>query len=124
MRAVGFMVVLAGLDCGGTILAKEWTVHRAHWQLVVGAACFVALFGVLIVGLRYAEMSILTIGWIVTLQAAIIAVDRARYGTALSTKGWLAMAAILALQAYLLIGAATEPAAGDSVQPSAASAAS
>ena len=41
---VGFMVLLAGLDLTGTMLAKEWTVHRAAWQLFAGGAAFLALF--------------------------------------------------------------------------------
>ena len=102
VAAVGFMVVLAGLDFGGTMLAKEWTVHREPWQLIGGGAAFLALFAVLVSGLRYAEMSILTLGWIVMLQTAVIVVDRSRYGNSLSTGAWLAMLTILLLQGYLL----------------------
>ena len=44
---------------------------------------------VLALGLRYAEMSIITLGWIVVLQAAVIVVDRSRYGTTITTgDGW------------------------------------
>ena len=122
---VGFMVLLAGFDLVGTMLAKEWTVHRAAWQLVAGGAAFLALFAVLVYGLRYAEMSLLTLGWIVVLQTAVLAIDRSRYGTHLSLGGWLAVTAILVLQGYLLIGGAQRtPADHESGQPSAASAAS
>mgnify|MGYP003580002353 CR=1 FL=1 len=75
------MMLLAGLDFLGTMLAKEWTVHRAPWQLAGGALAFLALFVVLVCGLRYAEMSMLTLGWIVVLQMAVLVVDRTRYGT-------------------------------------------
>jgi hypothetical protein len=122
---VGFMLLLAGLDFVGTMLAKEWTVHRSAWQLVAGGAAFLALFVVLVCGLRYAEMSLLTLGWIVVLQTAVLAVDRSRYGTHLSIGGWLAVLTILVLQGYLLLGGAqTAPVEQDSGQPSAASAAS
>src|SRR5262245_48462679 len=123
---VGFMVLLAGFDLTGTMLAKEWTVHRALWQLIGGGAAFVALFLVLVWGLRYAEMSLLTLGWIVVLQLAVLMVDRSRYGTQLSIGGWLAVTGILVLQGYLLLGGATssQPPVRDDGQPSAASAAS
>jgi hypothetical protein len=109
---VGFMLLLAGLDFTGTLLAKEWTVHREPWQLAGGALTFLALFATLLCGLRYAEMSMLTLGWIVALQIALIIVDRSRYGTHLSIGGWLAVVAILVLQGYLLVGGGVS-AAGD-----------
>jgi hypothetical protein len=104
LAIVGLMLLLAGLDFTGTLLAKEWTVHREPWQLAGGAVTFLALFGVLLCGLRYAEMSLLTLGWIVVLQLALIMVDRSRYGTHLSIGGWMAVVAILVLQGYLLLG--------------------
>lgn len=122
---VGFMVVLAGLDFAGTVFAKEWTIHRATWMLAAGVASFVALFVVLVIGLRYAEMSIVTLGWIVVLQAGVLMIDRARYGTTITLGGWVAIVLIVVLQGYLVL-TATESAAGPSTgsQPSAASAAS
>ena len=69
----------------------------------------------------------LTLGWIVVLQMAVLMVDRSRYGTHLSVGGWLAVLAILVLQGYLLLGGATQhrrPVDGDDGQSSAASAAS
>src|SRR5262245_61038620 len=118
------MLLLAGLDFTGTLLAKEWTVHRAPWQLGAGAMTFVALFAALALGLRYAEMSLLTLGWIVALQIALIMVDRSRYGTHLSLGGWIAVIAILVAQGYLLLGGAVSAgeSANGSSQSSAASA--
>lgn len=127
LAMIGFMLLLAVLDFAGTMLAKEWTIHRAPWQLAAGAAAFVALFVVLALGLRYAEMSIITLGWIVVLQAMVIVVDRSRYGTTITPGGWVAIVLIVLLQGYLVLGAtassAAEPAPA-AVQPSAASAAS
>jgi hypothetical protein len=110
----GYMVLLAGLDLAGTVLAKEWTVHRAFWQLGAGALAFVGLFAVLVAGLRYAELSILTLGWIVMLQAAVLLVDRSRYGTEISLRGWVAIALIVALQGVLVMEAG---AGGDQPEP-------
>ncbi len=127
LALVGFMLMLAALDLAGTLLAKEWTVHRSAWQLLGGGAAFLALFLVLVWGLRYAELSMLTLGWIVVLQLAVLMVDRSRYGTHLSVGGWLAVVGILLLQGYLLLGDTTSsqpPVRGDDGQSSAASAAS
>ncbi len=127
---IGYMLALATFDLLGTVLAKEWTVHRAAWQLIGGAASFMALFLVLALGLRYAEMSIITLGWVVVLQTSVLLIDRSRYGTSISIGGWLAIAAILILQGYLMIagttalGPAETPTRTESVQSSAASAAS
>jgi hypothetical protein len=121
LAIVGFMLLLAGLDFTGTLLAKEWTVHREPWALAGGALTFLALFAVLLCGLRYAEMSLLTLGWIVALQLALIVVDRSRYGTHLSIGGWMAVVAILVLQGYLLVGggvSAAQPLDDASVQSS------
>jgi hypothetical protein len=127
MAMLGFMVLLAGLDFTGTMLAKEWTIHRAAWQLVGGAVAFLALFVALVCGLRYAEMSMLSLGWIVVLQTGLIMLDRSRYGLHLSIGGWLAVAGILALQGYLLVGGgsnASTPVDDGVNQPGGASAAS
>lgn len=111
----GYMVLLAGLDLAGTLLAKEWTVHRAAWQLGAGALAFVGLFAVLVVGLRYAELSILTLGWIVVLQAAVLLVDRSRYGTQISVRGWVAIGLIVVLQGVLVMEA--DGGGGDQPEP-------
>lgn len=126
LAMIAFMLMLAGLDFVGTVLAKEWTVHRSPWYLIGGGTAFLALFVVLLCGLRYAEMSMLTLGWIVVLQIGLVLIDRSRYGNRLSLGGWLAVVAILVLQGYLLVGggsrAADDP--PDRAQPSEASAAS
>ncbi len=123
---VGFMVLLAGLDLAGTLLAKEWAVHRQAWQLAGGAAAFLALFAVLALGLRYAEMSIVTLGWIAVLQTAVVLIDRSRYGATITPGGWVAIVAIIVLQGYLVLGAtpSAAPSTVEVTQPSAASAAS
>jgi hypothetical protein len=100
---VAIMLLLAGLDLVGAIVAKEWTLGRSSWFFVFGAASFVVLFAVYAVGLRYAELSTVTFGWIVGLQVAVLIVERVRYEVQLPTGKWVAIAAILALQAYLVL---------------------
>jgi multidrug transporter EmrE-like cation transporter len=124
LALVGFVALLAGLDLVGTLLAKEWTVHRHTWQLVAGLAAFAALFAVLVLGLRWAELSIVTLAWIVMLQVGVLVFDTVRYGTTIRPAGWVAIALIVLLQGYLVLGATESAAPDEASQPSAASAAS
>jgi hypothetical protein len=98
------VVLLAGLDLAGSVLAKEWAGTAAAWAFAAGAAVFLALFAVYAVGLKYAEMSSVTFGWIVVLQVGVLLVERLRYGVELPTGKWLAIVAIVLLQAYLVLG--------------------
>jgi hypothetical protein len=100
---VAVMVVLAGLDLLGTFLAKEWTAGRGPWMFVGGAASFVVLFTIFAVGLRVAELSTVTFGWIVGLQVGVLLVERMRYGVTLPTGKWLAIGVIVTMQAYLVL---------------------
>ena len=97
------MLLLAGLDLVGAIVAKEWTLGRSSWFLVAGAMSFVVLFAVYAVGLRYAELSTVTFGWIVGLQVAVLVVERLRYEVELPPGKWAAIVAILVLQGYLVL---------------------
>ncbi len=97
------MLLLAGLDLVGAIVAKEWTLGRSSWFFVAGAMSFVVLFAVYAVGLRYAELSTVTFGWIVGLQVAVLVVERVRYEVDLPPGKWAAIVAILVLQGYLVL---------------------
>jgi peptidoglycan/LPS O-acetylase OafA/YrhL len=110
---VGYMCLLAALDFTGTLFAKEWALHRSLWCLFGGASAFVALFVVLALGLRWAEMSILTLGWVVVLQSAIILIDRSRYGTTITPAGWVSIVAIIVLQGVLMISGTSSADRGD-----------
>ena len=66
---VALMLLLVGLDLTGSLLAKEWSAARSPWLYVAGAASFVLLFSVFALGLRFAELSTVTFGWIVGVQA-------------------------------------------------------
>ena len=97
---VGAIVLLAALDFLGAVLAKEWTTERNHWLFAGGLVAFGALFAVYAVSLKLAELSTVTFGWIVTLQVGLLMLERVRYEVVLPTGKW---AAILALQAYLIL---------------------
>jgi hypothetical protein len=100
------MVVLAVLDLGGSLAAKEAVERRSTWFAVLGAALFLLLFWVYASSLQYAELGAVTLGWIVVLQVGVLMVDRLRYGAHLPTAKWLAVGVIIAAQAYLLLGPA------------------
>jgi hypothetical protein len=112
---VVIMLLLAGLDLVGAVVAKEWTLGRSSWFFAAGTLSFVVLFAVYAVGLRYAELSTVTFGWIVGLQVAVLVVERVRYEVELPPGKWVAIGAILVLQGYLVLapnGAAPSEDAG------------
>lgn len=101
--AFGAMLALAGLDMAGAVLAKEWTLRGQPIWFVAGLAAFALLFAVYALSLRIAELSIVTMGWIVLLQVGLLAIDTVRYGVTFPPGKWAAIGVILALQAYLVL---------------------
>ena len=97
------MVMLAALDLVGAMAAKEWATRATLTPLVVGVTAFMALFWVYASALQYAELALVTLGWIVALQVSLLLLDRFRYGVEMPTGKWVAVAIILAAQAYLLM---------------------
>lgn len=106
------MLLLAVLDLGGSFAAKEAVLRRSPLLAVAGAGLYVLLFWVYASSLQYADLAPVTFGWIVALQIGVVLLDRFRYATPLPPGSWVAIAVILAAQAYLLfVGAASsEPA--------------
>lgn len=98
------MLALAGLDLAGAVAAKEWAEHRSVTALVLGLGSFAVLFWVYASSLQYAELALVTTGWIVALQVALVVVDRVRYGVQLPTGKWVAVVVLLVAEAYLLLG--------------------
>jgi hypothetical protein len=97
------MVLLALLDLGGSFAAKEAVERRSAGLAVLGAGLFLAVFWVYISSLEVAELSAVTFGWIVILQVGVVLLDRFRYGVLMAPGAWLAIAILLAAQAYLLL---------------------
>jgi hypothetical protein len=97
------MVGLAALDFLGAVLAKEWATERNHWLFTGCLAAFGALFAVYALSLKLAELSTVTFGWIVTLQAGLLPLERVRYEVVLPSGKWAAIVGILILQAYLIL---------------------
>jgi hypothetical protein len=103
LLSLAAMLMLAGLDFIGAIFAKEWTLRHHSGLFLAGLAAFVLLFCVYAISLKYAELSIVTFGWIVFLQVGLLLIDRLRYGVTFPPGKWVAIALILALQAYLVL---------------------
>ena len=103
LLSLGAMVALAGLDFIGAIFAKEWSEHGHERAFFAGLLTFGLLFAVYAASLKVAELSTVTFGWVVLLQVGLLLLERFRYGVTLPPAKWLAIAVILALQAYLIL---------------------
>ena len=100
------MLALAALDLLGAFAAKEWAEHRSPLPMLLGLAAFAVLFWVYASSLQYAELALVTMGWIVMLQVGLGVIDRVRYGVELPAGKWVALLLLLAAQAYLLLAPA------------------
>jgi hypothetical protein len=101
--AVAAMILLAALDLAGAVLAKHWSDHRSLVSLAGGIAVFGVLFVAYGSSLAYAELATVTFGWIVMLQVGVVVLQRIQDGRAIGIDRGAAMAAMLALQAYLVL---------------------
>ncbi|GAA5035605.1 hypothetical protein GCM10023258_37680 [Terrabacter aeriphilus] len=97
------MACLAGLDLAGAVLAKEWAEHGSVRALVLGLGAFLVLFWVYASSLQYAELALVTMGWVVILQVGLVLIDRWRYGVELPPGKWVAIALVLVAQGYLVL---------------------
>ncbi len=101
------MLTLAALDLVGALAAKEWATRSSPLPLAIGVVSFLTLFWVYASALQYAELALVTLGWIVFLQVGLLLLDRFRYGVHLPTGKWVAVVVILAAEAYLLLAPAS-----------------
>jgi hypothetical protein len=99
------MGTLAVLDLTGAYAAKEWMEHRAVGMLSLGIACMVLLFWVYASALQFADLAVVTFGWIVLLQIGVLLLDQFHYGVPHSSRAWFAVAVMIAAQGYLVLGA-------------------
>ena len=110
------MLALAALDVAGALAAKQWAATSHVGPLLLGAAAFLLLFWVYASALQYAELALVTMGWIVVLQVGLLLIDRFHYGVQLAPGKWVAAMVILVAQGYLLLG----PTAAQADEPVAA----
>lgn len=105
--ALAAMAVLAGLDLLGAVAAKHWAEDGSALALVGGVLAFVILFWVYASSLRYAELAVVTMGWIVLLQVGILLVDRLHFGSSLPADKLAAVVVALAASVYLVVAPGT-----------------
>ena len=99
----GAMLILAALDICGALLAKQWADQGSRLCFLLGLGTFAVLFTVYATSLKTAELSIVTMGWVVLLQVGLILSDRFRFDVSVTWDKWLVIAVILCLQAYLML---------------------
>jgi len=112
------IIVLAGLDLAGALLAKEFSL-RPRWVLLVsGLAAFCLLFIVYVRSLRVTELWIVTFGWVVVLEVGVLLLDRIRFSTDIPTHKLALAAVIVGLQILLMVPSGSKGAheRGDSSQ--------
>jgi multidrug transporter EmrE-like cation transporter len=103
LTSISAMIALALLDFIGAVFAKEWADTRQPWWFLAGLVTFMGLFVFYAASLKTAELSIVTIGWVVFLQVGLLLYERFRYGASLPPLKWVAIVLILTLQAYLVL---------------------
>jgi hypothetical protein len=101
--SLGAMIALAGLDFIGAVFAKEWAERGRLPLFVLGWISFSVLFFVYARILKVAELSTVTIGWIVFLQVGLLALDALHYGVSIPRGKLVAVGVIIALQVYLIL---------------------
>ena len=97
------MTVLAGLDLLGAVAAKERAERQNATAALLGVLAFVVLFWVYASALQYAELAVVTMGWIVLLQVGVVIVDRVHFGNMLPADKIGALVIILVAQGYLVL---------------------
>lgn len=101
VTAAVLVVVLAGLDLLGALIAKRATGSGGAAYLVLGSLTFVVLFLVYARSLRYAELVPVTFGWIAVLQVGLLVMTAVENGS-VPPGHWAAAAAMIGLEGYLL----------------------
>ncbi|MEO6790277.1 MAG: hypothetical protein ABI187_04865 [Ornithinibacter sp.] len=97
------MAALAGLDLLGAMAAKEWAERHNTAALGFGLLAFAVLFWVYASSLQYAELAVVTMGWIVLLQVSLVILDKVHFGVTLPADKIAAIVIILAAQGYLVL---------------------
>jgi energy-converting hydrogenase Eha subunit C len=118
-RLVAVVAVLAGLDIAGTVALKEAALRREPALAVLGVGLFVALAGCLYIAIALADLTWVSLGWIIAVQVAVVVVDRLRYDVHLSPGQGAALSVAIAalVVACLLPSPPRVPPTGDDRVP-------
>lgn len=95
-------VALAVIDLACAYAAKQWVTTRSAGALGGGVVAALLLFWVFASALQYAEMAVVTLGWIVLLQVGVLALDELKYGVHHPPRTWLVVLIVMLAQGYLI----------------------
>ncbi len=111
-RFLLLIIALAAIDVAATIALKEAAGRRDGLLAIVGVGLFVLLAAVLYVALDATELTMVSLGWIVAVQVAVMVVDWRWYEFRPTP---LQLAAICVAMAALVVAAlAPAPSPGSS----------
>ncbi len=103
------MVVLAAIDVVGGVLAKSWSIGGSWTIFAFGCAVYLGLFWLYGLSLRIGQLSTVTIGWVVLVTLADMALDRFHYNVHYPTSKWVAAFVAVGMLAYLVTGNGDAP---------------
>jgi uncharacterized membrane protein YidH (DUF202 family) len=107
------IVALAGLDTTAVVLFKESAAQRNPLYAIYGIGLLICVAGVLIVTLDMADLTIVSLGWIVLFQVVVMGVDALKYGV---YPGRLQAAAIFMALLGLIVAALAPSAEAEAAQ--------
>lgn len=96
------MLALALIDLACAYAAKQWVTTHSGTALLAGIASALLLFWVFASALQYAEMAVVTLGWIVLLQVGVLLLDEIKYGVHHPPRTWAVVASVMVAQGYLV----------------------
>lgn len=110
-RLTAIVVVLAGLDVAGAIALKEAQVRSSPGLALTGVAIFVSVAAVLYVALDEAELTVVSLAWIILYQVTVMGVDALYYENVPSPVQFAAiLVALVALAVAAVAGSAPKKA--------------
>lgn len=96
MIAILICLALTCVELGSAALAKRALDERSLPFGLAGAASFVLLFGIYMLGLAQASLTFITVGWIVFSQIGAVAMDIRFYGAHFTIVQYVGISIILA----------------------------
>lgn len=106
LTGIGLVIGVATLDLVAFMFAKEWAAGRGPWLFWIGLAINTGLFGLYAASLGLLDPLVVSFGWIAAFQLGLVLLNRFHYGVAIGAGRVSAIAAMMVLEAYLILGGA------------------
>ncbi len=110
VRLILVVTLLVGVDLIGSVAIKEAGLRRSPALAFVGVLAFVCLALVLYLALQYAELTLVSLCWIVLVQVGVMLVDHFLYGVTPGNVQLLAIGVALVALGVALLAPTREPA--------------